>query len=224
MNIIEKTITDIMYTITSVDYELAEDIASALTDDIVGATILGDRWAILGYLDTRSARIGMPLVVDTNGYEPKYCPEVRERLERPGWLGRESGQLTTEEVAAWFVSRAAGVIEDSERPKTWAPAAISSFARVAMAGDLPELVAMSEDGQWDPNEYCWYDFQQCQVGEHIYRVSSTDTLWFFTKEDNDRWSVRIVPNMRWPRNLDGHDVGAMIAGAIIANKTSMADA
>lgn len=138
------------------------------------------------------------------------CTDRTPRLAALGWTGRHD-QLSTVEVAQWFAGRAVGVDWDPGHP-TEAPAAGDSFARVTIAGDLGEVVDTTDDSHWEGNHYRWYDLTDVPVGGSVWRLSSTDTLWLFTRREADRWEVTVVPDAQWAHTRDGHPVDAILAG------------
>lgn len=142
-----------------------------------------------------------------------------DRLDQEGWLGREDC-VATEEVAKFFRNRCAGLPEQEEAkyPASYAPAATDSFAPVTIGGDLPEVVAESDDPEWPENLYEWFDLAAVPVGGSVYRLSSTGTLWVFTRRE-EGWEVSIEAEADYPE-----DMGAFLAGALhVYDKISPAE-
>jgi len=109
-----------------------------------------------------------------------------------------TGPLTTEQVAAWFVSRCSQGLEPHQYdwPNTWAPAADQSFALVTIDGDLDVSKAITQDAEWLGNEYRWYDLSEVPQRGAVWRVSCLRTLWLFYKspDEADTWTAYAVPN------------------------------
>lgn len=126
-------------------------------------------------------------------------------------------RLATEEVAAFFRSRADGAFQlDGKPPEgyelpTLAPAAFDTFAHTSIAGDLPVMFGPkkwgTEDFNWKGNAYRWYDLSEVKVRGVVYRISCTGTKWSFVKVCTNVWIVQVsMPYFvesrepSWPRN------------------------
>lgn len=202
---------------------------SKQTVTVVDVEYQGTRWIVLGPVETNRSLPRQPLLVRAHLHKNAdpgtnwgcVCKETLPRLQQMDWLGRED-KLTTEEVAGFFAGRCNGLGEDTtDLPKTWAPAAVESFAPITIAGDLPEPVQTTDDVNWDSNYYEWFDLNDVPVGGSVYRVSGTNTLWLFTKRSGAQWEVTIVPAVSWATtsNHDGSkDFGALLDGAMEALK------
>ena len=121
----------------------------------------------------------------------------QQKLEQAGLTGK----LTTEQVAAWFVSRCSQGLEPHQYdwPNTWAPAADQSFALVTIDGDLDVSKAITQDAEWRGNEYRWYDLSEVPQRGAVWRISCSRTLWLFYKspidpDEPDFWTAYAVPN------------------------------
>lgn len=208
----------------------------------------GERWIILRPLTLDDGYTAVPRIVRTHhhvcrpsepqdGWEEAFAEgrpvphqactwceqEILPRLVDLGWVGRHD-QLATAEVAQWFAGRANGADWDPDLP-TEAPAAADTFARVSIGGDIPDIVGTTDDENWQGNYYRWYDLATVPVGGSVYRISARrqgteGTLWTFTRRDEDRWEVTIVPDARWAttrgRASNGQPLDAVIEGAMLA--------
>lgn len=185
---------------------------------IVDVPSRGERYVALGQATTAGHPSSAPMLV-VAGCHPAKCPcgackAVEEKLSKEGWT---RGQLvTTKDVARFFGSRASGLGTDSPQNSTWAPAAVQSFAPVTISGDLDLVCGWSSDEDFPQNTYEWYDLSQVPVGGSIYRVSSTRTLWVFTRRSDDEWETTVVPDYGWAMTARGEEFGAILRGACIA--------
>lgn len=140
------------------------------------------------------------------------------RLQDLGWLkedGSAARLVSTVEVAGWFVGRANGLPDVLDFPDTWAPAAEQSFARIPMGGDVPQPSASTVDQEWDGNTHYWMNLDEVPVGASVWRISVTDTLWLFTRQEAG-WQVTVVTEIKWPHTRQGYEAGSWLAGAFAA--------
>ncbi len=195
----------------------------------------GDRWILLGAVNPELDAQQFPLLVKAHLHKDAdpstswgcACKEVLPRLQQLGWEG-SSDRLTTQEVAGWFVGRAAGLVEDdvARFPTTCAPAAGYSFARIPIGGDLGEVVGNTDDHSFDSNSYDWYDLTDVPVGGSVWRISFTNTLWVFTRRDDDQWEVTVLPNAQCAHTSHydgGKDFGTLLEGALEALRLVQSD-
>ncbi len=185
------------------------------------------RWVVLGAVNDADNQPRLPRLVKAHlhkGADPTrnwlcICSDVLPRLQGLGWLGRED-QLSTGEVAGWFTGRCAGLGDDAKGlPATWVPAAIESYAPVTIGGDHGERRRTTNDVRWESNYYEWFNLADVPVGGSVYRLSSKNTLWVFTRREADRWEVTVVPNISWATTSHhdgGKDFGTLLDGALEA--------
>lgn len=208
-------------------HELRSQIVGALAQERETILVLDneyqmDRWVVLGTITTFNplVRAHLHRGADPNKNWGCACKAVLPRLAELGWLGRQD-QLATEEVAGWFAERCNGLDEEvGSLPSTWAPGAVESFALIPLAGDLGEggIKATTRDIEWESNCYEWFDLTDVPVGGSVYRVSATKTLWLFTRREDDRWEITIVPELDSPRTRQRRHFGDMVEGALIASR------
>jgi hypothetical protein len=171
----------------------------------------GSRWIVLDGLCSGRFRPRIPLVIRTQA----DWGAAQGRLDDQGWGAGRHLRLATSEVAAWFAGRANGAEYDPGHP-TWAPASTESFAPVTLDGDNSHPVAYTDDEAWRDGTYAWYDLDDVVVEGSVWRLSSSGTLWVFTRREADRWEATVVPEAKWATTADGWDVGALVEGNRLA--------
>lgn len=185
------------------------------TTAVVDVPYSGARYIVLETIKERGGfDKNIPLFVKTNFPGINDQEEVLSRIDDMGWTGREN-KLTTQDVAEFFRSRSNGAI-DTEGTSL-VPAAAESFACCTIGGDIGASIMTTEDEEWESNYYEYYDLLDVPVGGSIYRVSSTQTLWMFTRRDNSHWEVTIVPSPSWATTTyhDGNQsIGSLLDGAL----------
>ena len=99
------------------------------------------------------------------------------------------GLQETSRVAAFFrrSARHAGK-QPIGFTRTWAPAAIDSYAIVPIDGNLPELEAVVTDTRFSNNCYEWFDLAKVEIGGVVLRIDSGSRLILFQRLGAEQWA------------------------------------
>lgn len=156
-----------------------------------------------------------PLIVDLNivevdGFWVQSPSPVAQKKIKEEFSGRQIG-LATAEVAGFFRGRSRKT--EAPFPLSWACGAVSSFAKISIGGDLPPVEKETKDPDCESNWYQWFDLDKVPIEGSVYRISCNETLWLFTKVDNDNWEVTVQAPVTWAKT--SHDDGALDFRALL---------
>lgn len=187
------------------DDEKTKKVSSALLGRertkvlIVDDFYRSNRWIVLQSISddpilVRTTTISVEDMVDLHigGYEDEV-----ERIKKEGWVGKTK-DLSMENVVKFFRGRC-GMEEGEDLPETLVPAE-QGFIPVSLAGDLGEVKKTTDYGQ--SIYYSWFDLEDTPIGGSIYRISSRNTLWVFTRAEEDRWEVTVKCDLESPTKTD----------------------
>lgn len=217
-------------------YKIQSDIVKCLTTQTGTMTVRSDyeqqTLLVLGMLDWQNMPLQHAKIVRSY-FSPEFLAKLdhvqdcacdhcdTSRRMKAAGVGGPAGngmELTTEEVAAFFQSRCAGLgkgVREDLYGTSIAPAAYDSFAGEPIGGDLGEQIAEYPDLNWESNAYQAFDLSQTPVGGAVYRVSCTPSLWWFHHRAEGIWDCVLAPAV-WPEARDAYGnhwpLGAMLLG------------